>query len=369
MASAKAMKMFDRGVAIIALTRKGVETATKISMALEKLEIKNNVFSPEQCVPWGTMPLDVRLGEFVKGIFGEVDAIIGVMAAGIIVRAVAPCLKSKLSDPAVVCVDVSGRFAISLLSGHYGGANELTRIIAREIGAIPVITTASDVMGKMSVDEAARLLHCKIQNPDSLVAVNSALVNGKHVGLVVVGDVKISANMIFGYDVKYADTVKEAVAPLKNFDAGVIITEKPMSTERLPKSVTILTPKKITVGVGARKSASANEIVAAVNSALARADLPLERVDRLATVDIKKASPSMVSAAEKLGLPIDFVSVEALRAVKHEGLSPDSKLVEEKIGVGGVCERAALITAGKNAELILKKMKMNGVMVAVAEGE
>ena len=369
MASAEATKMFSKGIAIIALTRKGVETATKISAALEKLEIKNNVFAPEQCVPCGTMPLDVRLGEFVKDIFGKVDAIIGVMAAGIIVRAVAPCLKSKFSDPAVVCIDVSGRFAISLLSGHYGGANELTRIIAREIGAIPVITTASDVMGKMSVDEVARLLHYKIQNPDSLVAVNSALVNGKRVGLVLVGDVKITTNMISGYDVKHADTVKEAVDTLKNFDATAIITEKPMATENLPKPVTILTPKKITVGVGARKTASASKIVAAVNSALAIVDLPLERIDRLATVDIKKTSQSMVSAAEKLGLPIDFVSVEALRSVKHEGLSPDSKLVEEKIGVGGVCERAALITAGKTAELILKKMKMNGVTVAVAEGE
>lgn len=369
MASAKVMKMFSKGIAIIALTKKGVETATKISAALNKLEIKNSLFSPEQCAPCGTMSLDMRLDEFVKEIFGKVDAIIGVMATGIIVRAVAPCLKSKLTDPAVVCVDVSGRFVISLLSGHYGGANELTRIIAREIGAIPVITTASDVMGKMSVDEVARLLHCTIRNPGSLVAVNSALVNGKRVGLVVVGDVKISANMIFGYDIKHANTVKEVAALLKNFDAGAIITEEPVSTANLPKPVTILTPKKITVGVGARKNASASEIVAAVNSALARVDLPLERVDRLATVDIKKASRSMVSAAEKLGLPIDFVSVEALRSVRHEGLSPDSRLVEEKIGVGGVCERAALITAGKNANLILKKMKLSGVTVAVAEGE
>jgi cobalt-precorrin 5A hydrolase len=180
--------------------------------------------------------------------------------------------------------------------------------------------------------------------------------------------VKILANVIFGYDVKQAGTVKEAVALLKNFDAGAIITEEPVSA-KLPKPVTILTPKKITVGVGARKNASENEIVSAVNSAIARVDLPVERVDRLATVGIKKASRSMVSAAEKLGLPIDFVNVDALRSVKNEGLSPDSKLVEEKIGVGGVCERAALITAGKNANLILKKMKMNSVTVAVAEGE
>ncbi|MCW4044380.1 MAG: cobalt-precorrin 5A hydrolase [Candidatus Bathyarchaeota archaeon] len=360
--------MFSKGIAVIALTKKGVETATKISAALERQEIKNNVFSPEQCVPSGTMPLDMRLGEFIKEIFGKVDAIISVMATGIVVRTIAPCLRSKLSDPAVVCVDVSGRFAISLLSGHHGGANELTRIIAREIGAIPVITTASEVMGKMSIDEVARLLHCKIQNPSSLVAVNSALVNEKHVGLFLVGGVRIPVNMIFGYDVKHANTVKEAVDALKNFDAGAIITEKPASTKLL-RTIAILVPKKVIVGIGARKNSSASEIVAAVNSALARVDLPLERIDRLATVDIKKASQSVLSAAEKLGLPIDFVNVEALRSVEHGGLSPDSRLVEEKIGVGGVCERAALIIAGRNAVLMLKKMKQNGVTVAVAEGE
>jgi len=369
MALEKATKMFSKGIAIIALTKKGVETACRINAALKKLEIKNSLFSPEQCVPGWATPLEMRLGEFVKELFGKVDAIVGVMAAGIVVRAVAPCLKSKLSDPAVVCVDVSGRFAISLLSGHYGGANELTRIIAREIGAIPVVTTASDVMGKISVDEVARLLRCNIKNPDSLVAVNSAIVNGKRVVLVLVGDVKIPANMILGYEIKRAKSAEQAIKILKNFDAGALITKEKVPAEKLPKPVTILTPKKITVGVGARKNSSDNEIMEAVNIALARIDVPLERVDGLATVDIKKDSIGMIGAAKKLGLNWDFISVDALRSVKHEGLSPDSKLVKEKIGVGGVCERAALITAGKNAKLILKKMKMNGVTVAVAEGE
>src|SRR4030042_952932 len=369
MAFAKATKMFSKGIAIIALTRKGVETAAKISVALKKLKIKNSLFSPEQCVQGWAMPLDARLGEFVREIFGKVDAIIGVMAAGIIVRAVAPCLKNNLSDPAVVCVDVSGRFAISLLSGHYGGANELTQIIAREIGAIPVITTASDVIGKISIDEAARLLHCNIKNPDSLVAVNSALVNGKSVVLVLVGNVKIHMETIFGYEIKRANNAKEAVELIKNFDAGAIITEGKVPMEKLPKPATILTPRKIIVGVGARKNASENQIIAAVNAALAQVNVPLERVNGLATVDIKKDSAAMIGAAKRLGLNWDFLSVDALRLVKHEGLSPDSKLVKEKIGVGGVCERAALITAGKNAKLILKKMKMNGVTVAIAEGE
>jgi cobalt-precorrin 5A hydrolase len=369
MVSAKAKKMFTKGVAVIALTRQGVETATKISAALEKLEIKNNLFSPEQCIQCAAMPSDMRLGEFVKDIFGKVDAIIGVMAAGILVRAVAPCLKSKLTDPAVVCVDVSGHFVISLLSGHYGGANELARIVAREIGAIPVVTTASDVMGKMSIDELARLMHCNIRNPASLVAVNSALVNGKRLSVVLVGDVKIPVNLIVDYDVIRANSVKEAAEILEDYDAGALITRGEMPSAMLPKPATILEPRKIVVGVGSRKHSNEKEIVEAINMALARVGLPLERVDRLATVDIKKDSTAMIGAAKKLGLKWDFHSVEALRSVEHAGLSPDSKMVEEKIGVGGVCERAALITAGKNSNLILKKTKMNGVTVAVAAGE
>jgi cobalt-precorrin 5A hydrolase len=156
---------------------------------------------------------------------------------------------------------------------------------------------------------------------------------------------------------------------IKSFDAGAIITDGKVPMEKLPKPVTVLTPKKIVVGVGARRNASENQIVAAVNAALARVNVPLERVNGLATVDIKKGSLSMLSAAKRLELNWDFISVDTLRSLKHKGLSPDSKLVKEKIGVGGVCERAAVITAGKNAKLILKKMKMNGVTVAVAEGE
>jgi cobalt-precorrin 5A hydrolase len=124
-------------------------------------------------------------------------------------------------DPAVLGVDASGRFVISLLSGHYGGANELTRLIANGIGAVPVITTASDVMEKQSVDEIARILHLAIENPESLAAVNSALVNGDRLVLVLAGDVKVPTNKILGYEIKKADSGKQATEIVNSFDAGL----------------------------------------------------------------------------------------------------------------------------------------------------
>jgi cobalt-precorrin 5A hydrolase len=361
--------MYSKGIAIVAITKRGVETAVRIKDALGRLELACMVFAPRKYDVKGVVPLDKKLGEFIKEIYGSVDAIVAVMATGIIIRAVAPCLEGKLVDPAVLGVDASGRFVVSLLSGHYGGANALTRLIADGIDAVPVITTASDAMGKQSVDELARILHLAIENSESLAAVNSAIVNGEKLVVVLAGDVKVPADKILGYEVRKADTGEQAVEIVNNFDAGVIIIKETLPKDKLAKPATILKPKSIVVGLGARKNVSENAVVEAVNFALARVNVPLERVDHLATVDVKKDSPSMINAARRIGLNLDFVSVDALRSLQHEDLSPDSELVEQKIGVGGVCERAALIVAGKKAKLILKKTKVNGVTVAIAEGE
>jgi cobalt-precorrin 5A hydrolase len=140
--------MYSRGIAIVAITRRGAETAVRIKDALGRLELACMVFAPRKYDVKGAVPLDKKLGDFIKEIFSSVDAVVAVMAAGIIIRAVAPSLEVKSVNPAVLGVDASGRFVVSLLSGHYGRANELTRLIAEGIGAVPVITTESDVKGK-----------------------------------------------------------------------------------------------------------------------------------------------------------------------------------------------------------------------------
>ncbi len=361
--------MYSNGIAVVAITRRGVETAVKIKQALTKAELPCVVYAPEKYLQKEAVPLDKKLDVFIKEIYPKVDAIVAVMATGITIRAVAPFLEGKLVDPAVIGVDASGKFVISLLSGHYGGANLLTRIIAEGIGATPVITTASEALGKQSVDEFARILHLTIVNPESLVAVNSAIVNGERLALVLVGNVKIPTDTVCGYTVEKAENVKQAADIMGKYNAGAIVTQESVAANVFSKSVTVLKPKKIVMGLGARKEATEDQVLAAVSTALSRANLPLERIDSLATVDIKKDTRGLVSAAAKLGRNLEFVSVAELGALKHEDLSPDSKLVEETIGVGGVCERAAIIKAGKNAHLILKKQKLNGVTVAIAEGE
>lgn len=361
--------MFEKGIAVVAITRRGVETALKIQRGLDIAGYPCTVYASKKYSQNGVVPLEKKLPDFLAEIYSKVDGVVAVMATGIIIRSVAPLLESKLTDPAVVGVDAMGKFAISLLSGHLGGANDLAHAVAKAINAIPVITTATEVMGKQCVEELSKNLHLIIENPDSLVAVNSAIVNGDRVVLVVVGDAKIPPNAIGAFEVRTVDNGVEGLGVINRYDAGIVITHEPLSVANFTKPFTILKTRHVVVGLGATKEAPADNIITAVDEALEKVHVPLSRVYRFATVDIKRDSQPMLEAVEKLGAPLEFLSVEALRSVTYEDLSPDSAMVQEKIGIGGVCERAALLTAGKNAKLILKKMKLNGVTVAVAEGE
>ena len=366
----KAQTMFSKGIIIVAITKQGTETALKIKEALKTLEYSSRVFAPAKYAKPGIVALDQKFSEFIKKNYDKVSGIVAVMAAGIVVRAVAPLLESKLSDPAVVVVDVCGRFVVSLLSGHYGGANELTRLIAREIGATPVITTASDAMGQQSIDELARTLRLSIENPKSLSTVNSAIVNGEKLVLVIMGDTKIPIDNVMGFDVKKAETERQVAEIVNGYDSGAVITRRKLIKEKFRKPVVFLKPKTVAVGVGARKAATEEAILEAVGVALAKVNMPLARVDKLVTVIIKRNSKNMINAAEKLGLKLKFLDLGSLGAFKHGDLSPDSEIVKRNIGVGGVCERAALMGAGgEEARIILKKTKLNGVTVAIAEGE
>jgi cobalt-precorrin 5A hydrolase len=361
--------MFERGIAIVYISGKAAETAIKVKDVIAEAGIKTSVFTLMKYAGKGTFAIKGKFRDFIREIFSKFDAIVAVMASGVIVRAVGPHLKSKFSDPAIVCVDVAGRFAVSLVSGHYGGANHLARMIAKGIGAIPVITTASDALGRRSVEGLARSLHCKIVNPESLTAINATLVEGGKIALVFVGDYGKVPSRDFGYKVKVVKQLDQAMKFLRDFDGGVIVSRDSVASVRFPKPVMVLKPKTVAVGVGARKGSDEREILRAVKLALRRARIPICAVEKMATVEVKRHSHGIINAAEKLGLKLEFLSLESLRSFSHESLSPDSEIVKRNIGVGGVCERAALLAAGGKARLILKKIKMNGVTVAVAEEE
>ena len=315
--------MFDKGIAVVAITHRGVETAIKIQKALDIAKFNSTVYAPKKYSQNGVVALDKKLADFTKDIYNRVDGIVAVMATGITIRAVAPLLDSKLTDPAVIGVDASGKFVISLLAGHLGGANDLTHIIAQGINAIPVITTASDILGKQSVDELAKNLHLKIENPDSLAAVNSAIVNGDRVVVVLVGDAKIPSNAIGAYEVRTAQNGNEALDIINNFDAGIIIRREPLTVTKFTKPFTILKTRMVVVGLTAAKEATAENIVQAVDVALEKVHVPLSRVYALATVDAQDDSQATIEAAVKLHAQLEFLSADELQSIKSPDLSAD----------------------------------------------
>jgi cobalt-precorrin 5A hydrolase len=361
--------MFDKGIAVVAITHRGVETAIKIQKALDLATLGSTVYGPKKYSQNGVVAIEKKISDFVKDIYTQVDAIVAVMATGITIRSVAPLLDNKLTDPAVIGVDASGKFVISLLSGHLGGANDLTHIISQGINAIPVITTASDIMGKQSVDELAKNLHLKIKNPDSLAAVNSAIVNGDRVVVVLVGDAKIPSNTFGVYEVRVAQNGSEALDLIDSFDAGIIITREPLTITKFTKPFIILKTRTVIVGLGARKDATIDEVIQAIDMALEKVHVPLSRVQVFATVDTNRDAQPLLDAAAKLGNHFEFLTVDELRDVTSSELSLDSAVVADKISVGGQCERSALLLAGPDAKLVLKKTKLNGVTVAIAESE
>lgn len=258
-----------------------------------------------------------RLADFVAEIFGKFDALVFICATGIAVRVIAAHVVSKLSDPAVIVVDERGRNVISLLSGHVGGGNDLALKIASAIGANPVITTATDVEGKVAVDALAGKLGLTPEPKDAIKAINSAVLRDEPV-YVVAGGVRLN-----------------------------------------------LVPQKLVAGIGCKRGTTAEAIGAAVAEACAEIGQPVERIGALASVELKRDEVGLIEFAGSLGVEVKFFSAEELAKKIAEYKLSESKFVKAVLGVGNVCEAAALCCVESARFALPKKSFGNGVTVAL----
>ena len=211
---------------------------------MEKAQIKYNVFAPRQLCSDRTIPFDEDLRKLFAKLFDDFDAIIAVMAIGIAVRSTAPFIVNKKTDPAVIVVDDLGKYAISLLSGHIRGANILAKIVAKEIGAIPVVTTATELLGKKAVEQIAEEHNLNIVNFESLTQVNSAIVNERKILVAAIGGV--ACPKIENADPKPISNIDELKEMMKNYDAGIVISPTILPLADLTKSVALLISKPST---------------------------------------------------------------------------------------------------------------------------
>jgi len=329
---------------IVAFSARGCTTAVKISRALGGVDIR--VFSKTSGESVCER-IDIPISEWAGSAFEESEAIVFVGSIGIAVRAVAPHLKGKTSDPAVVCVDELGRYSVPILSGHIGGANHLAGRIASAIGAESVITTATDINGKFSVDSFAVSRGMAIGSMALAKDVSAAVLDGRFVGLKS--------------DYQVCGRVPSCLDLSETGDLGVHITS---GFGKGPYLRTLrLIPKNHVLGVGCRRGTCKDDIKKMALSVLDAAGISIESVRAVASIDLKENEAGLVEFASETGIPAVFYSSSELNALPDIGYSV-SDFVKNTTGVDCVCERAAM-AASAGGELIVRKTGGGGVTLAV----
>lgn len=324
--------------ALFAFTRRGCETARRILTALPEAQWQCFTLERFSKPGFGTLT-----PECYGQAFGTSDLLVFVGACGIAVRKIAPFVRDKRTDPAVVCVDEQGTFAISLLSGHIGGANGLTKTIAQAVGAVPVITTATDVNGKFSVDTWAAENGCVIDDMKLAKAVSAVI---------------LERNVPFSSALPVAGRLPDGLTPGNTGDLGICVSFQ----ESTPFENTLrLIPRILHLGLGCRKGTPKETIAQAVDRVFRENRLDFRAVCLAASIDLKQEEPGLLAFCRERELPVKFYSAAQLRAVPGE-FTP-SPFVRSITGVDNVCERAALLGAER---LLVKKTADCGVTVAVA---
>lgn len=339
-------------IAVLSVTRQGVALARRLEASLPaRLTVYVTAKYAEEA-PDHYVRFADKLQPVVDAAWARHEALIFIGAAGIAVRMIAPHVVDKRFDPGVVVMDIQGKFAIALCSGHLGGANELARRIGDAVGAIPMVTTGTDVNETLAPDVLAKQIGADIENWDALKVVSGALVDGRRVGVLVEATVPDLAG--------YAEKNVHVTESLDGFDAGIGVTHRVIHTD----TPTIwLRPKVLVVGIGCNSGTSEEEIAREVDAVLADAALSPRSVREFATITLKKDEPGLVAFTARRGF--------ALRAFDTRAINEDappferSEAVFRHVGVYGVSEPAAMLAAGAT-RCIVPKQKRGNVTVAVA---
>ena len=332
-------------IAIISVSKKGQELA---------FDLKNKLDSDSTIIKCDLYHKNVK--KCIPILFYEYDAIIAIMALGILIRSVAPLVESKVTDPAVINIDDNGQFVISALSGHLGGANELACKVAGLIDATPVITTSTDVNKKLGIDVLAKDLYLSIDNTKEILHFNKAILEGREISLTV------NPDMNFDYLFDYLNNVTLEINVSIEYSPKVDTDEIHVSFDEHELT---LKERKIVVGIGCRRGKECRFIYDGLKKSLNDLKISHSRVNLLASAEIKKDEKGILELSEKLNIPVEFVEIDKLKLFESSDVSK-SEFVYSKFGIYGVCEPSALIMAGFDSELIYKKTSYEGVTIAVA---
>ena len=345
--------------AVICFTERGAWVCRRLFHKLKEMGEECEAVIPKRFLreEWKKEGLKEReeesLSQWTGKMFAEKRAVIFVSATGIAVRAIAPWIRDKMTDPPVVTVDEGAQFVIPLLSGHVGGANELARHIADWLEAVPVITTATDVNGKFAVDLFASAYHMTITDRKEAKNISAAVLEGKQIG--VFSDLPIKK-------------LPDGFVMDRWCEENICITVKDPSFPEKKASYLRLVPRAVVLGVGCRRGTDPEFMKEKVFAFLKEHGIDPTAVKAIASVDVKQDEPAVLGLkqvfdGECLHQPCEqrFYTPEQL--IQVPGDFKESAFVKKQIGVGNVCERSACAAGGK---LLVEKQAGDGITLAAA---
>lgn len=349
-------------IAIVCITENGKNLAIKINEKLPDSHVyiiknkKNNLTNDN--TNSSIFLVEKKVSELVGDLFNQYQSILFIMATGIVVRTIAPYIVNKFSDPAILVTDEKGRNVISLLSGHMGGANELTNNISNLIGANPVITTATDVNQKSSLDMIAKGLNAYIDDfRENVKDVNAMLVNNQDVGIYIDGDYIVDTR---GF--KILNSLNEA----NGFEKVVIISNKNsidnINLKTLDKDKFIkVIPKDSVLGLGCRRDTDSNLLKESFVDFFDNNNIDIKSLKVIGSIDVKKDEKAIIDLSNDLDVEFKTFSKEDISKVDY--LFDKSEFVKKNVGVYCVAEPVAHILS--NGNLIIEKHKYKGITFSI----
>lgn len=355
-------------VIIFSFTRVGTELNRRMCGMMCRENINCRGYAPEKFAGDGILPTPVEIRELIRRKWGQ-STFLFIGAAGIAVRYIAPYVRDKFTDSAVLVMDEKGRYVIPLLSGHMGGAVRMADEIARMTGAQAVHTTATDVQDKFAVDVFARENKLYITDRKMAKEISAAVLEGERIafcpeypGCRIEG--KIPEELVLCRDREAAEGFRYRIVIVdrlcasqkctleQRMDGGDPGGEKKKRKCEKTEGTLLLKPVNVTAGVGCRRGIRKETLKQGLENVLEESGLVPEQVETLASIDLKKDEPALLSLAEEYGIPFVTYPAEELREIEH--VTSSSPFVERTTGVDNVCERAALLCC-RGGELVRGK--------------
>ena len=356
--------------AIIALTRNGARMARTLAGSLDRdhtLFIDRRFRKDDD----SGETFDLPLRPLVKRAFAGYSSLVLFLSAGASIRLLAPLLESKQIDPAVVCVDDAGSFCVSLISGHVGGADQLAQEVAVCLGARAIVTSASHASGTLAVDLLGREFGWRLKaDATTITRASAAVINSQPIGIwqgagepgwwpdgpPLPKNITVYATL--------EDLAASACA------TALIISDTTSDLETLlaDKITVVYRPRSLVIGMGCRRGVPVDELESLLAKALRENGLSAECLAEIATAEIKRGEPGLEQLAERHGVPLSFLQANELNAVFETNpgaITSKSERAHGLVGVWGVAEPAALLTAGAS-ELLVNRKKTTRATIAIA---